>query len=142
MNLEESRRLLLQHSRSKKNGQFPAAANYEARLVNPICGDAVCLKLQVDQQQVKAIGFSADACAICSASASLLCEQVAGNSVEAAVEWAKDFESALLQPVDSAWPDKLLGLRCFEHLRVNPTRKACALLPFTVLRSMLKKLFA
>lgn len=139
MNLEESRQILLQHSRSKKNGQFPKNANLEGKLVNPICGDAVHLKIQTQNQHVIEIGFSAKACAICTASSSLLCEELAGKSVEAALGFAESFEMALLESPDSSWPELLLGLRCFEHLRVNPTRKACALLPFTAMRSVLKK---
>jgi len=140
VNLEESRQILLQHSRSKKNGIFPPEANLEGKLVNPICGDAIHLKLQTQNQQILAGGFSAQACAICTASASVLCEALSGHSVESALELTKSFESALLESPDTTWPQALSALKCFEHLRVNPTRKACALLPFTALRSMLKKI--
>jgi nitrogen fixation protein NifU and related proteins len=139
MDLETSRRMLLEHSRSKKNGEFPDDANLEGKLANPICGDTVYLKLHMQNHQIQQAGFAAEACAICTASASLLCDELVKVSILQTIPMVESFEAAVLAPPGEVWPETLNKFRCFEHLRKNPARKACALLPFVLLRSILKK---
>lgn len=142
MNLEAARAELIEHSQSKRNGQFPVNFTHTGKLTNPICGDHVELKFQAKDRQILEAGFSAQACAICSASASLLCQSVQGLSVESSLAMAEKFEEALLTPAEADWPAALSSLSSFQHLRVNPSRRGCALLPWIALRSALKEVLA
>ncbi len=138
MNLDLAREKLMDHSRSTKNGQFPLAANLEAKLTNPVCGDHVELKIHLDENKIIEAGFKAKACAICSASASLLAETVRGIHLTDAIKMGQTFEASVMESEQAPWPENILALNCFEHLRVNPARKMCALLPWVVLKNALK----
>jgi nitrogen fixation NifU-like protein len=57
---------------------------------NPLCGDRVRIELEIDQRVILEAAFTANACAICTASASLLTELVTGVSVGAAARLSDD----------------------------------------------------
>lgn len=139
MNQELARTHLIMHSRTDKNGVFPTSFNLEAKKTNPICGDHVELRLHTDNQKIQEIGHKAQACAICSASASILCEELKGKAIGEVQHLAEIFERAVMDTGHHPWPAELVAFNCFEHLRVNPSRKMCALLPWLVLKSALKK---
>lgn len=139
MNLTEAREILTQHSKSKKNGLFPPHYTHEHQLTNPICGDHVQLRFEVGEGMIRAAGFKAKACAICTASSSLLCEEVQGKRAEVAVDLSHSFERAVVAKAEDAWPEILSSLSSFNHLRVNPSRRTCALLPWIALRTALQE---
>lgn len=138
MNQEEIKNKLLEHSRSPKNGNFPLHPNRESKKTNPLCGDHVEIKLEVEKNLVKSIGFKAQACAICSASASVLSQEVVGKEVDTVIAWTELFESTIAQSHIGKWPSDIEFLFLFEHIKVTPSRKMCALLPWIVLKSALK----
>jgi nitrogen fixation NifU-like protein len=83
---------------------------------NPLCGDRIRVELRIDGDTISAAGFTADACALCIASASVLTEHVRGMRVtDAAI-------------VDAAW--------IYAALDGEPPRgrERCALLPLDTLR--------
>lgn len=139
MNLEVARSILVEHSRSSKNGVFPRTITHEAKLTNPVCGDHVELKFSFVDDHILESGFKAKACAICSASASLLAEQVKGKKISEAFAIGNLLEKAVMESESTPWPHELKTLDCFEHLRVNPARKMCALLPWVVLKNAFKQ---
>lgn len=139
MNLEVARSTLLEHSRSAKNGKFPEEFHFEAKLTNPVCGDHVELRLHVQESLITDVGFKARACAICSASASLLTETIRNQSISNALEMGLIFENNIMEKADAPWPSGISTLHCFEHLRVNPARKMCALLPWVALKNAFKQ---
>lgn len=140
MDLEKARSELLRHSKSKANGVFPIQSNFAAKLTNPICGDFVEFRIYLRDQYIEEAGHKAVACAICSASTSLLCEQLKGQSLKTILEWGKSFESAVTDSEKRPWPELLSPFLCFEHLRVNPARRMCALLPWIALKSAIIKM--
>ena len=94
---------------------------------NPLCGDRVIIQLQVKDQVIQDAAFSGESCAICKASASLLCELIPGGSVEdfrAVHNW---LERSLVSGEETDGPEALkalLGVRKF------PGRIKCATLPW------------
>lgn len=138
MNQDQAREILLNHSKSAKNGLFPVTVTHEAKLTNPLCGDHVELKIHSNGSMIHEIGFKTVACAICSASSSLLSEQLKGTSIESALHLQKTFEATVMGSPQMPWPVELSAFSCFEHLRVTPSRKVCALLPWVALKSAFK----
>lgn len=138
MNQEEVRKKLLEHARSDKNGSFPPNFNRESKKINPFCGDHVELKLEVEGKDIKSVGFKAQACAICSASASVLTHEISGKKVTTVRTWIELFENTIANSHIGEWPSEIEFLVCFEHIKVTPSRKMCALLPWIVLKSALK----
>lgn len=100
---------------------------HSREIYNPLCGDRIEVQLKVEDDAIEALAFTGEACAICLASASLMCERQAGKTVDdlrAAHRW---LESALKgndgrRDIDGLMP--LLGVRAY------PSRVRCALLPW------------
>jgi nitrogen fixation NifU-like protein len=138
VNLDQARTILSDHSRSKRNGIFPEKFSHEGKLTNPLCGDHVEIKILTDHGKIQDIGFKTVACAICSASTSLIASQVKGMQVEVVLEMGNIFERSILEREDMSWPVEILSYSCFEHLRVNPSRRMCALLPWVALKKAFK----
>lgn len=87
--------------------------------VNPLCGDRVRLTLRVDGPLVADARFTGDSCAICTAAADVLLEQIHGKRVTDA-----------------------LAIRSEDLVRsleadIRPTRLKCVALPLAVLRKAL-----
>lgn len=140
MNLDEARQVLSEHAKSKRNGQFEPRAELTAKLLNPICGDQVEMRARIENGIFRDVGFAARACAICSASASLLSEAASGWTVGDARDLKGLFEKAVTQSADESWPEELNAFRSFEHLRLNPRRRGCAILPWLALVRLDSKL--
>lgn len=95
---------------------------------NPLCGDRILVQLRIKSGRVEAAAFDGEACAICLASASLLCESAPGNTVE----HLKNMHEKLCRALDS-------GQECIEidtlspllNVRPFPARIRCATLPWS-----------
>ena len=107
---------ILEHYRRPHNFGVveDADASYEG--ANPLCGDRIRVELRGDHSHVTEARFSADACALCIASASLLTERVRGMSADDALK------------IDAVW--------LFASLEGEPPpgRRKCAILPLDTLR--------
>lgn len=110
------RAVVLQHFRRPRNRGPLENATVSVEGANPLCGDRMRLELRVEAESIEAAGFTADACAVCIASASVLTDHVRGMTLTAA------------EQVEPAWIDEALG--------GNPPRgrERCATLPLDTLR--------
>jgi len=75
------RETILRHSVEPVGFKASIEATHENEQYNPLCGDRVLVRLQVERDEIKAAAFDGAACAICMASASLLCEEAQGKNV-------------------------------------------------------------
>jgi len=101
---------------------------------NPLCGDRVILLLEVTNSTILDAGFEGESCAICKASASMLCELAPGRSKRDMTEIRHWLESALAgddRPGPHPDLQALLGVRNY------PTRIDCARLPWKALEAAL-----
>lgn len=110
---------VLEHFRRPRNQQTLANANARAEGTNPLCGDRVRIELRVESNVVREAAFTANACAICTAAASLLTERVR----ELPITSARAFSDADV----IAWLET----------EVPPARERCATLPLHTLRQAL-----
>lgn len=139
MNLDSARDLLIRHSKSTRNGVFPPNTDRTGRLLNPLCGDQVEFRVRIVENRIESLGFATKACAICAASASLLAETAEGQDIDEMQSLRAEFEAAVSDSETAAWPTRLLAFASFAHLRVNPRRRACAILPWLALAKTLKE---
>ena len=110
------RALVLEYFRHPKNrGSLPNAST-SADGVNPLCGDRVRIELLVDDGNIADARFTADACAVCIASASVVTEWARGRAVG---------EMSILEP--SVVADALGG-------SPSAGRERCLTLPVETLR--------
>lgn len=140
MQLEDVRQILIEYSRSKKNGVLPLRYTHEKAMTNPLCGDHVEIKMLLNKNKITEIGFKTQACAICSASTAVMCDLIEHKDLQQALQISDHFENAVLAKSDVIWPEDLFSLKIFEHLKINQARRVCALLPWVTLRSALKGL--
>ena len=111
---------LLDHFRHPRNYGSLDAPDISNEQFNPLCGDRIRLELKLQQAIVNEVRFKGDACAICTAAASLLTEVILGKD--------------LAQLVDI--PDERL-ISALES-EIQPARLQCALLPLQALREGVK----
>lgn len=110
------RSVVLEHFRHPKNRGPLDHASASADGANPLCGDRVRVELREERGTITDARFTADACALCVASASLLTEHVRGKRID------------FVKRVDEAW--------LFTLLEGEPpaARRKCALLPLQTLQ--------
>jgi nitrogen fixation NifU-like protein len=111
---------ILEHFRRPRNQRTLARPTASHEAYNPLCGDRVRIEVAVDRGAISEAAFTANACAICTASASLLTERVTGMSAEHA----------------STMPDADLVAALGSELPSG--RLDCAILPMTALRNALR----
>jgi nitrogen fixation NifU-like protein len=128
--------------------RVPIEATHRHEEYNPLCGDRVEVRLRVAGDAVEAAAFDGEACAICMASASLLCSLAPGRTVTELWQLAHELEQALrpavgaglardLEPptrrAQSALPQKGLPAELHPLLGVRPypSRISCATQPWT-----------
>jgi nitrogen fixation NifU-like protein len=77
--------VVLEHFRRPRNQRALERPSASHEGFNKQCGDRVRIELALEAQTILEAAFTANACAICTASASLLTERVQGASVSAAL---------------------------------------------------------
>ena len=105
--------------RPRHRGELPGA-NAVAEDVNPLCGDRVRMMLAVEPEgRIAEARFVGDSCAICTASADVVADLVAGRSRG---------EAAALEVAD---------VLAVLQAEIRPTRMRCVTLPVSVLAKAL-----
>ena len=113
---------VLEHFRRPRNQRALERPTVSREGYNALCGDRVRIELEVEGATIRAAAFTANACAICTASASLLTERVNGSAIEDAARISDD--------------DVVIGLEA----DLPAARLPCAILPVRTLRDALAEL--
>ena len=115
------REQILDHYRCPRNEGILEDADISCELDNPVCGDQVRIDVRLQDGRVCETRFSGRGCVICTASASMLTEEILGKSVE---------DLALMADEDVF---SMLGVT------LGPVRAKCGLLPLRVLQKGLSR---
>ena len=110
---------VLEHFRRPRNQRTLERSTVAREGYNPLCGDRVRIELDVKDGAITLAAFTANACAICTASASLLTERIRGLAIEDASKVTDEETIAALE----------------THLPAG--RLLCAVLPVRTLRDAL-----
>ncbi len=131
--------VILDHNKKPRNQRRPEGANHDADGFNPLCGDKICVYVEIEGDVVKDIGFEGSGCAISTASASLMTETVKGRSLDEAQRLFEGFHGLVTGP-PMLEPDTAgLGkLAVFSGVREFPIRVKCATLAWHTLRSAIE----
>src|SRR3989344_1708875 len=81
------REALLERYSNPVNQGTLANADFEATLLNPLCGDEIKLQLKVEGEKLKVVEkavFSGNGCALSQVSASLVAEYIEGKTIDQA----------------------------------------------------------
>ena len=122
------REIILQHSSQPVGFQKVIKETGRNEQFNPLCGDRIVLMLQVEDGMIQDAAFDGEACAICTASASLLCELIPGGLVEEFGKTHDWLEHSLVSNEETAGPQ---ALQVLLGVRKYPSRIECVTLPWT-----------
>jgi nitrogen fixation NifU-like protein len=125
--------VILDHSRNPRNRGRLEGANREAEGFNPLCGDRFTVQLIVADGIVRDIRFEGSGCAISTASASMMTEDLRGRAAEEADARFRLFRETMTGDPASGngTEDPALGkLAVFAGVREFPVRVKCATLPW------------
>ncbi|HEY0230401.1 MAG TPA: SUF system NifU family Fe-S cluster assembly protein [Dokdonella sp.] len=127
--------VVLDHYRNPRNRGRVDGCTHAADGVNALCGDTLHVELDcTGDRRIAAIRFSGEACAITTATASMLSELVGGMDEAEVALVAQRFE----QLIGGAGEDRALGdLNAMAELQRHPARRKCAQLPWATLRAAL-----
>lgn len=130
--------VILDHNRKPRNFGSLLAANRHAEGHNPLCGDHIKLTLNVFDNQIDAIAFEGEGCAICKASASMMTGAVKGKSLANAETLVTEFRGMVTGTLDAEKQENQLGkLKVFVGVKDLPSRVKCAILPWHTLHAAL-----
>jgi nitrogen fixation NifU-like protein len=135
------RETVIDHAAEPVGYQVDIGATHSCELHNPLCGDHVEMQFRVEGESIEAAAFKGESCAICMASASMLCEAIPGHPVQD-VSLHHDWLSASLCAKAGVHLDEtgLESLRALLAVRRYPARVRCALLPWEAALKALEKL--
>jgi nitrogen fixation NifU-like protein len=101
---------------------------------NPLCGDRIEVFVKVEGGRLQDVRFEGSGCAISTASASLMTEQVKGRTTEEALALIQAFHDMVTEGIQS---ESLGPLQVFEGVREYPSRIKCAVLAWHALKAAL-----
>ena len=127
--------MILEHNKKPRNWGMLEGATHKAEGLNPLCGDHIYLSLKLNGDQVEAVGFEGEACAICKASASMMTVAVKGKSKADAELMVQEFRDMTTGKLDADAPHHLGRLTVFAGVSELPTRVKCAILPWHTLHA-------
>jgi len=127
---------ILDHGKNPRNFQFPRKANREAEGYNPLCGDRITVKLELEGDVIREVGFQGQGCAISTAASSTMTEAVQGKTVAEARELMEKYLAA----VKGGEPDldALDKLAVFASVSEFPMRVKCATLAWHTLDAAIR----
>ena len=133
------RETIKQHAAEPVGFRGEIDATHENEADNPLCGDRILIQLKIRDGQVEAAAFDGEACAICTASASLLCENITGQPVEHLLQLHSQLQAALTDsaPGGSTENSEPPELRPLLGVKPFPSRIRCALLPWIAAKNAL-----
>jgi nitrogen fixation NifU-like protein len=121
-------RALLRHAANAHGTGRLAEPDGSAVVDNPLCGDRVTMDVRLGCGQVTALGHEVRACVLCQASASILAETAAGETM-ASLHALEDAVRAMLREQAPMPAGKWAEYRIFESVAPYRNRHSCVLLP-------------
>jgi nitrogen fixation NifU-like protein len=116
--------IILSHYRAPHHKGMLAAPTATVEHRNPLCGDVLTLHLRREHDTIVDAAFSARACSITQATASMLLDRVIGGSVADATALIGQIEG-LIEGTAADGAETLGDLRALASVTRFPARKAC-----------------
>jgi nitrogen fixation NifU-like protein len=131
--------VILDHNKKPRNFHKLENANRTAEGYNPLCGDQLNVYVELENEQIKDIGFEGSGCAISKASASMMTQSVKGKSKPEAEQLFDEFHRMATGELDEeSDPNHLGKLKIFAGVREFPARVKCATLSWHTLHAALE----
>ena len=130
--------VILDHNKRPRNTHDVEGSNRRAEGYNPLCGDRLTLRLRVDGDVVRDVGFAGSGCAISKASASMMTEMIKGKTLAEVESIFKAFHHLVTEENGHEDEEGALGkLVVFSGVRQFPMRVKCATLAWHTMKAAL-----
>jgi nitrogen fixation NifU-like protein len=130
--------VILDHNKNPRNFREIETATQTADGNNPLCGDALRVYVEVEDDKVKDVAFKGSGCAISKASASMMTQTVKGKTREEAEVLFGEFQRMVTGELDAETDENNLGrLKIFAGVLEFPARVKCASLSWHTLHAAL-----
>ena len=125
--------VILDHNKHPRNCRRLKPARHAVGY-NPLCGDRVTVYLRVESGVIRDAAFEGIACAIATASASLMTENVTGKTLADAERLLERVQQMVTAAGSDAF-EELGELSALAGVRQHPARVKCAMLAWQTLRA-------
>ena len=138
MDSELKREIILDNYQNPFNKDGKDDLNYEkVNSNNESCIDNIDLYVLVEDKIIKDIHFNGEACAISTASTSIMLKNIIGKNVIDAIEYINNFMNMINE---NDYNEELLGEGiAFTDIYKQQNRKTCVTLPYVGIIKILKK---
>ena len=130
--------IILDHDKRPRHYGALANATHVAEGYNPLCGDRIEVFLQLSGDQIEAIQFECASCAICKASASIMAEALAGQSISFGESIQESVSRILKTDTETVTLDVQGEVAALSGVRNFPARIKCATLPWHTYQAALR----
>jgi nitrogen fixation NifU-like protein len=129
--------LILEHNRNARNFHELEDSDVSIEGYNPLCGDHYTIYLKVEDGRITALTFTGTGCAISKASASIMCSELEGKTVEEALDAFERFKDLLTGEDELPGIEEFGRLAALGGVREFPMRVKCATLAWHTLKAAL-----
>lgn len=132
------REIILEHYQHPKNKEIVNDNRYiKINTNNESCIDNLDIYCLIEDNIIKDIKFSGEACAISTSSASIMITNLIGKTIDEAKYYVENFENMVLEKEYDA--NVLNEGLAYDTIYKQNNRKNCALLPFVGMKKILEK---
>jgi nitrogen fixation NifU-like protein len=132
------REIIMEHYQNPLNRKIIEDPSYiKVNTANQSCIDNLDLYIKVEDNVIKDIAFSGEACAISISSTSIMIENLIGKTVEEAVDYINNFENMINEKEYNE--DVLKTALVYDNIYKQNSRKSCAFLPYRGIKEALAK---
>jgi nitrogen fixation NifU-like protein len=130
--------VILDHNKNPRNFREIESATNTADGNNPLCGDALRVYVEMEDDKVKDVAFKGSGCAISKASASMMTQVIKGKTKADAEVLFDEFHKMVTGELDIEEDENHLGkLKIFAGVLEFPARVKCASLSWHTLHAAL-----
>lgn len=122
------RQVIMDHAKHPHNNHSLPQADHELELRNPTCGDVLTVQLRVKDGKVIEAAYTGTGCTISQASASMMTDQIKGQTVENVEKMVVAFSDMVMGKDVPDRFDRLGDAAILQSVAQFPARIKCATL--------------
>ncbi|AJT40443.1 Fe-S cluster assembly sulfur transfer protein SufU [Psychromicrobium lacuslunae] len=139
--------IILEHSKARHGSPLeghpaaPGLPTASSHQLNPVCGDEITLRIEVDGEKIKSVRWDGAGCAISMASASVLSDLFDGLDRSEAMELIEEFRAVMRSRGQLVPDEEVLGeAAAFGGVARYAARVKCAMLSWVAAEDALRQL--
>lgn len=138
MNTEFKREIILDNFQNPFNKDGNDELNYEkVNSNNESCIDNIDIYVKIENNIIKDIRFNGEACAISTASTSIMLKNIIGKTIKEALNYINNFDNMINEKEYNE--EQLNEAIAFDEIYKQQNRKTCVTLPYVGIKKILEK---